>query len=211
VACGPCLGQSRPANLGESDPRYRYVPRIRDLSCLCVVRIWAHLGARQGRAGLQAQPPTEGSRTRQSATKRPRFGRDSRERLPMAASPGITYYSCFDYVDYWGSESHPDCTRLIPLVTSPPPAYLLSSSAAVIKPNPPPTFRCPSRTRPRRSSSPSPIYYNIPLCESFLALVSLYNLSFSVFNSTFCQTTPGPPYVAPAAFPNDPQPILSRQ
>ena len=66
-------------------------------------------------------------------------------------APGITYYSCFDYVDCWGSESHPDCTRLIPLVTSPPPAYLLSSSAAVIKPNPPPTFRCPSRTRPRRS------------------------------------------------------------
>lgn len=126
-------------------------------------------------------------------------------------APGITYYSCFDYVDYWGSESHPDCTRLIPLVTSPPPAYLLSSSAAVIKPNPPPTFRCPSRTRPRRSSSPFPIYYNIPLCEFFLAVVSLYNLSFSVFNRTFCQTTPGPPYVAPAAFPNDPQPILSRQ
>ena len=91
------------------------------------------------------------------------------------------------------------------------PAYLLSSSAAVIKPNPPPTFRCPSRTRPRRSSSPFPIYYNIPLCEFFLAVVSLYNLSFSVFNRTFCQTTPGPPYVAPAAFPNDPQPILSRQ
>lgn len=73
VACGPCLGQSRPANLGESDPHYRYVPRIRDLSCLCVVRIWAHRALNRG-AGLQAQP------TRQSATKRPRFGRDSRER-----------------------------------------------------------------------------------------------------------------------------------
>lgn len=48
VACGPCLGQSRPANLGESDPHYRYVPRIRDLSCLCVVRIWAHRALDRG-------------------------------------------------------------------------------------------------------------------------------------------------------------------
>lgn len=53
VACGPCLGQSRPANLGESDPHYRYVPRIRDLSCLCVVRIWAHRALNRG-AGLWA-------------------------------------------------------------------------------------------------------------------------------------------------------------
>ena len=172
-------------------------------------RIWA-----LDRGGLvfRHNPPTEGSRTRQSATKKPRFGRDSRERcLLMAASSRRHLLFLLRLRGLLGVR----VTPRLHATNSPghlaAPAYLLSSSAAVIKPNPPPTFRCPSRTRPRRSSSPFPIYYNIPLCEFFLAVVSLYNLSFSVFNRTFCQTTPGPPYVAPAAFPNDPQPILSRQ
>jgi len=59
------------ANLGESDPRYRYVPRIRDLSCFACR---AHLGARQG-TGLvfRHNPRVEQGK---SATKRPRFGRE---------------------------------------------------------------------------------------------------------------------------------------
>ena len=121
-------------------------------------------------------------------------------------APGNTYYSCLDYVDYWGSESHPDCTRLIPLVAS---LYLLFSPAAVIKPNPPPTFRCPSRTRPRRSLPLlSPYTTTFPLCESFLALVSLYNFS-SVFKRTFCQTTPSTP-VRPMLLPLHSQTILNQ-
>lgn len=85
------------ANLGESDPRYRYVPRIRDLSCLCVVRIWAHLGARQGRAGLQAQPrprvSQQGSQRRRGHALGVTAGSAAYLWLP---APGVTYYSCFD-------------------------------------------------------------------------------------------------------------------
>lgn len=82
-------------------------------------------------------------------------------------APGITYCSCFDYVDYWGSESHPDCTRLIPLVTSPPPAYLLSSSAAVISP-----------IYPQHSAAlAAPVHVALPLLSPYTTTFPCVNLS----------------------------------
>jgi len=68
----------------------------------------AHLGARQGRAGLQAQPPTEGESNKAVSNEEATLWATTA--YLWLPAPGITYCSCFDYVDI-GGPSHTQTAR----------------------------------------------------------------------------------------------------
>lgn len=82
-------------------------------------------------------------------------------------APGVIYYSCFDYVDYWGSESHPDCTRLIPLVTSPLPLICFPAQQPSSSP-----------IHPQHSAAlAAPVHVALPLLSPYTTTFPCVNFS----------------------------------